>query len=370
MANKHSYITPEFQMVLAIMKNIIHKVNAPLPKIEFDQNKLLTYFSTNNVNAFIAAHIDNFPELIHLKAAIVRRAKRSLNKNLLLQADLLRLIDLGHREKINIVLFKGHPVNEMIYGNNNSRTSTDVDICILPSDIKKLEQLLLQNGYVVDRPDFEMDEKEFELFLKVDNEKSYFSPTRTKLDVHFKLFKNPYLLELPENPSEYLIQEQYCNRKMYRLNNAYTLLYLMVHGKIHQWEKMMWLLDIVLFLRKFNEEEIQAAYELALKNKLENIFLGTISLCNVAFEMPIPECLKNKIGNKHAAYVVQGLKTLAGKNVGKFSAWKQRVFMKLDFQYTIYQLSIFPIRDMKIVRVPFAKRILYPLLRPITYLIS
>lgn len=368
--SRHSYITPEFQFVINLLRNILFDGKIALNIEDVDRSKLMLHIRRNNLSAFIAANLSRLNNIDVLKPEIINQAKRSLSRNLTLQADLLKIIDLADENNIHLVLFKGHPVNEMIYGNNNSRTSSDVDICVLPSDVKKLEQLLLQKGYLIDRPDFEMDEKEFELFLKVDNEKSYFSPTRSKLDVHFKLFKNPYLFELPENPSEYLVQEQYYNRKMYRLNNAYTLLYLMVHGKIHQWEKMMWLLDIVIFLRKFNEEEIQAAYELALKNKLENIFLGTISLCNVVFEMPIPECLKNKIGNKHAAYVVQGLKTLAGKNVGKFSAWKQRVFMKLDFQYTLYQLSIFPTRDMKIVRVPFAKRILYPLLRPITYLIS
>ena len=370
MAKKHNYITPEFQMVLAIVKNIIFNTNTPLPAVSYDSNKLLQYFTQNNLNTFIAGHIDNFPELTELKKGIVIRAKKSLTKNLLLQADLLRIIDLAKENKINLVLFKGHPVNEMIYGNSNHRTSTDVDICVPPTELLLMEKLLLEKGYTEDSRNLQLNDKEFELFLKNDNEKGYFSPTKSKVDVHFKLFKNPYILPLPTIESDYLIRTTYCNRAIYRMNNAYTLLYLISHGKIHYWEKMMWLIDIVYFLRKFNEEELIELFELAKKNKLDQVLLGTISLCNVAFDMPIPQVFESKISNKQAPYVLQGLKSLASNKTTKLSKWKQRVFMKSDLKFFLYQISLFPSRDMKIVKIPFAKRLLYPLLRTITYILS
>jgi hypothetical protein len=357
-------------MVLAIVKTILFDSSDPLPAVKYDDNKLIQYISRNNLNAFIAAHIDRFPELQSIKHALVKRARKSLTKNLLLQADLLKIVDLAKEHNIDMVLFKGHPVNEIIYGNSNVRTSTDVDICVTPNDLDALEKILLDKGYVLDSPNFELNPKEYDLFLKIDNEKGYFSPAKSKLDVHFKLFKNPYILEIPSNTSEYLVAENYCNRKIYRMNNAYTLLYLMVHGKIHYWEKMMWLIDLVLLLRKFNEEELKEVFELAKKNKIENLFLSTISLCNTAFEMPIPALFTSKINNKQAAYVLQGLKSLSGKENSKISKWKQRVFMKPHLKFTLYQMSIFPLRDMTIVKLPFGRRMLYPLLRPITYLFS
>ncbi len=370
MAKKHNYITPEFQMVLAIVKNILFNTTTPLPQLNYDQNKLLKYISQNNLNAFIAAHIDKFPELIDLKKRIIRNAKKSLTKNLLLQADLLRIIDLAREEKIHLVLFKGHPVNEMIYGNSNVRTSTDVDICVPPSQLLLMEKLLLEKGYSEDSRNLQLNKKEFELFLKNDNEKGYFSPTKSKVDVHFKLFKNPHILKLPQEEHDYLVRTTYCNRPIYKMNNAYTMLYLVSHGKIHYWEKMMWLIDIVYFLSKFNEEELVELLDLAKKNKLDQVLLGTISLCNVAFEMPIPKVFEDKISNKQAPYVLHGLKSLATNKTSKFSKWKQRVFMKSDLKFFLYQISLFPSRDMSIVKIPFAKRLLYPLLRPITYILS
>ena len=357
-------------MVLAIVKTILFNTKEPLPAVNYDHDKLIQFISRNNLNAFIAAHIERFPELENIKKALVKRAKKSLTKNLLLQADLLKIVDLAKENNIDMALFKGHPINEMIYGNNNMRTSTDVDICVAPADLTKLEKILLEKGFVLDSPNFDLNPKEYALFLKIDNEKGYFSPAKSKLDVHFKLFKNPYILAIPRDTSEYLVTENYCNRKIYRMNNAYTLLYLMAHGKIHYWEKMMWLIDIVLLLQKFNEEELNEVFDLAKKNKIENLFLGTISLCNVALEMPIPAAFSNKINNKQAPYVLQGLKSLSGKEISKISKWKQRVFMKPHLKFTLYQMSIFPLRDMNIVKLPFGRRILYPLLRPITYLFS
>ncbi len=367
---KHSYITPEFQIALAMVKSILYKSNEPLPEIIYDNDKLIQYISRNNLNAFIAAHIDRFPELEHLKNSLVKRARKSLTKNLLLQADLLKIVDLAKEHNIDMVLFKGHPVNEMIYGNSNVRTSTDVDICVPPAQLLLMEKLLLEKGYTEDSRNLQLNEKEFALFLKNDNEKGYFSPTKSKVDVHFKLFKNPYILQIPADENAYLLPSIYCNRPIYRMNNAYTLLYLISHGKIHYWERMMWLIDIVYLLRKFNENELLEVLELAKKNKLENILLGTISLCNTAFEMPIPKVFEGKINNKQASFVLQGLKSLATNKTSKISKWKQRVFMKPGVKFFIYQISLFPSRDMNIVKIPFARRVLYPILRPFTYLIS
>lgn len=357
-------------MVLAMVKTILSATNEPLPIIKYDNDKLIQYISRNNLNAFITAHMDRFPELEHLKNTLVKRARKSLTKNLLLQADLLKIVDLAKEHNIDMVLFKGHPVNEMIYGNSNVRTSTDVDICIPPAQLLQMEKILVEKGYTEDSRNLQLNEKEFDLFLKIDNEKSYFSPTQSKLDVHFKLFKNPYLLALPKNENDYLIREQYCNRVIYRMNNEYTLLYLMVHGKIHYWDKMIWLIDIVKFIQKLSAEELMRSYEVAQKNKLENIFLGTLSLCNVVLEMPIPNGFEDKISSKQAEYVMLGLKSLAGKKTSKLSEWRQRIFMKPSAKFFLYQLSLFPVRDMNIVKIPFAKRILYPVLRPITYLLS
>ena len=191
MAKKHNYITPEFQMVLAIVKTILFNTKEPLPAVNYDYDKLIQFISRNNLNAFIAAHIERFPELENIKKALVKRAKKSLTKNLLLQADLLKIVDLAKENNIDMVLFKGHHINEMIYGNNNMRTSTDVDICVAPADLTKLEKILLVKGFVLDSPNFDLNPKEYDIFLKIDNEKGYFSPAKSKLDVHFKLFKNP-----------------------------------------------------------------------------------------------------------------------------------------------------------------------------------
>jgi len=351
-----------------MVRRILNGTSTPLPKLNYDNTLLMRLIIQNNITAFIASNIHLFDELEELKPLLIKRAKKSLSKNLLLQSDLLKVIDLANEHNIPIILFKGHPVNEMIYGNNHERTSTDIDILIDVTNIEKLETLLLERNYVIDRPTFEMDPKEMEVFLTVDNEKSYFSPAKSKLDVHFKLFKNKYLI-IPPNDDE-ISESFFFNRSILRFNNSYTLLYLMVHGKIHYWEKMMWLIDIAKLIQKMSIEELEAGFALAQKNKLENIFLGTLSLCNVIFESEIPEAFSNKIGNKQAHYVMLALTSLAGKPNSKVSKWKQRVSMKPDLRYFFCQISLFPVRDMNIIKIPFAKRIFYPLLRPITYLMS
>ncbi len=367
---KHSYITPEFQLLLCVIKIILLKTSIPLPTNNYDESKLLQLIKRNNLSAFIAAHIHLFQELEKIKPSITQLSKINLSKNLLLQADLLKVIDLTTENNLYLVLFKGHPVNEMIYGNNNGRTSTDIDIMLPPEELQLLENILFEKEYIIDRPSFEMNEKEFKLFLKIDNKKSYFSPNKSKLDVHFKLFKNPYLIALPKEEEKYLLRTTFFNRNIYRMNNQYTLLYLMVDGKIHYWEKMMWLIDIVKLMEKMSENELSASYDLAKKNKLDHLFIATISLCNVVFESPIPPPFENKITSKHAEYIMLALKSLSGKNNSKLSKWKQRVSMKPDLKYFLYQISLFPTRDINIVRIPFAKRILYPLFRPITHLFS
>lgn len=370
MSKKHSYITPEFQLILSIVSNLVLKTNHPLPIVNVDNKILFGLIAKNNLSALISNNSHLFPELKSLEEPLQRRGKKSLNKNLLLQADLLKIIDLSISNNINLLFFKGHPINEVIYDVTHERTSTDVDIFVAIEELQKMENILLENQFVIDRPNFQMNQKQFELFEKIENEKSYFSPKKTCLDVHFKLFKNPHLLKLPNDENEYIIESRYYNRKIKRFSNAYTLIFLILHGKMHEWEKMIWLIDIVKLTQKMSGEELELAFKIAKENKIVDTFVGTYALCNTAFNFPVPEIISNKVGNKHALYVIQGLKSMSQHKLSKFTISKNKFLLKKDFKYIVYQMSLFPSRDMSLIKVPFAGRFIYPIIRPITYIIS
>ena len=368
---KHSYIIPEFQLLIQVVSCALKNEKLPKQELNIEGRFFLELAAANNLIPFLCAHKFVLEDYEELHSALGKKNARIQKKNLTLKAELVKLIDLCALHKIDLICFKGAPVNEWIYGDrNNCRTSTDVDILIPPSQMPAIHQLLVEKGYKLHEPSFEIKKTQQPLFEKIDNQQDYVSPSASKIDVHFKMFKNPHILELPSNTNEYLIEEKFMGRKIFRLNNEYTLLFLILHGIQHTWSRMIWLIDIVKILQKGDEDMLRRSYALAEKNKVDHLFVASISLCETLFSIQIPDFIREKTRLKHAHIIVSSIKMMAGKNLSKWHHMQYSFFLKSDVRYFFHEVLSFPVRDFNIMHIPYGGRIFYPILRPLNYLLS
>jgi hypothetical protein len=71
----------------------------------------------------------------------------NLQKNLYIEKEVCRLIDLLAKSNITVIPFKGFSIVQTLYGNPALRMMVDVDILIKTSDLPRLKKIMFSDGY-------------------------------------------------------------------------------------------------------------------------------------------------------------------------------------------------------------------------------
>lgn len=361
--NKHlTNFTPEFRLLCAILSCITNqkKLVWDLP---VDYSILKKTIATHNLSSLLYSKIQDFEVLHAIEEFLNRSSKKSLIKHLQLKADFLKLWDILQQHNFKISVYKGHYLIDAIYNEKNIRTSTDIDILIEEKDLWKIKNLLLSLGYNLVIPEYNLPEKKATIFKKIENEIAFFTPNGSLVDLHFKLFKNPYYLKTTEWKT---IETIYEGRKMQVLCMPNIFVYLIVHGKKHDWSRLKWLLDIVQFYSIFKEEDWVEVDKIIIENDLQNVLYETLKLCEVLLRAEIPMRYQQKVlnvfGDDFNAYkILFPTKNKLMKNL-------QILCERKSFKYFIHQILQFPARDLFWVNINIFPRIFHPLARPFVYL--
>lgn len=361
--NKHlTNFTPEFRLLCAILSCITNqkKLVWDLP---VDYSILKKTIATHNLSSLLYSKIQDFEVLHAIEEFLNRSSKKSLIKHLQLKADFLKLWDILQQHNFKISVYKGHYLIDAIYNEKNIRTSTDIDILIEEKDLWKIKNLLLSLGYILVIPEYNLPEKKATIFKKIENEIAFFTPNGSLVDLHFKLFKNPYYLKTTEWKT---IETIYEGRKMQVLCMPNIFVYLIVHGKKHDWSRLKWLLDIVQFYSIFKEEDWVEVDKIIIENDLQNVLYETLKLCEVLLRAEIPMRYQQKVlnvfGDDFNAYkILFPTKNKLMKNL-------QILCERKSFKYFIHQILQFPARDLFWVNINIFPRIFHPLARPFVYL--
>ncbi len=360
---KHlSLFSPEFLLLCSVLSCIIHK-NELIWDTRVDYSKLKKLISKNNLSAMLYAHKNEFLVLKPIEEFLQSASKKSLIKHLQLKADFLKLWDILNQNQLKVTVYKGHYLIDAIYNQSNLRTSTDIDILIEPKDLWIVKDLLLSLGYNLVIPEYNLPEKKATIFKKIENEIAFFTPNGSLVDLHFKLFKNPYYLKTTEWKT---IETIYEGRKMQVLCMPNIFVYLIVHGKKHDWSRLKWLLDIVQFYSIFKEEDWVEVDKIIIENDLQNVLYETLKLCEVLLRAEIPMRYQQKVlnvfGDDFNAYkILFPTKNKLMKNL-------QILCERKSFKYFIHQILQFPARDLFWVNINIFPRIFHPLARPFVYL--
>jgi hypothetical protein len=112
---------------------------------------------------------------------------------------------------------------------------------------------------------------------------SYLTRDGIPLELHFRLNQNPYLLPLQ-------VSEIAARAAIVRLGNTELLtmpddlqfLFLAIHGARHEWERLQWIYDIALLVRKASLDQVRDWIGLA---KREGVFNPAIQALAMAHQM-------------------------------------------------------------------------------------
>jgi hypothetical protein len=224
--------------------------------------------------------------------------KSNAQKNLLLAAELLRLLRSFNENEVPVVAFKGPLLAEAVYGDLFLREFRDLDLLIRVQDLTKAEDTLLANGYTAQFPDRDYRTA----FL------SYFGQYAFRrgqsdlwVDLHWQFSGDGVVF--PLRAAEVwprLIEETIAGRTVPSLARDDQALFLAAHGTKEGWRNLLWLCDFAEFLRRYQDLDWIALLERAARSHSSRQLLLAVDLAATMLDAPAPAELFQKARNSSA----------------------------------------------------------------------
>src|SRR6516164_2632125 len=282
---------PEFQLLLYGARS--EPASGPIKRLvdqsAIDWGKLLALADQHCVRPLLLQSLkavcwDAAPASVRLE--LERFYKSNAQKNLLLAAELLRLLRSFNEGEVPVVAFKGPILAEAVYGDLSLREFCDLDLLIRVQDLTKAEDILLACGYTAQFPDRDYRNA----FL------SYFGQYAFRrgqsdlcVDLHWQFCGDGVVF--PLQAAEVwpgLIEETIAGRAVLSLARDDLALYLAAHGTKEGWRNLLWLCDFAEFLRRHRDLDWIAILERAARSHSSRQLLLAIELAATMLDGPAP----------------------------------------------------------------------------------
>jgi hypothetical protein len=186
---------------------------------------------------------------------------------------------------IPALAIKGPVLSQMIHGDVTQRQYSDLDILIDPDNLYRAVELLCANGFIPEQP---IKFLKNQMLLKTAKDFVVFNEKQSvHIEIHWRLFdgrlfKKSNIAIFRDSPYACIIQ----GNSICTLDKEVQVLYLLLHGSKHMWERIEWVADIDRLVR--NDETINWEQILRWAEVMEilpMVYLG-IMVCNQMFQTP------------------------------------------------------------------------------------
>lgn len=229
--------------------------------------------------------------------------QENVARNLVLTAELLRMLTSLSEASVEAVPFKGPALALFAYDDLALRRFVDLDIIVRKEDVFKAKDVLLDLGYAVSGA------------LSSDQEALLL---RTQHSVQFELEGRRILAELHTEVASHLFASSVSANDLWsqlitlKLNDlevrslsAEDLLFsLSVHGSRHLWERLSWICDVAELISRHDVDWMSLMSRAARTDCQRMFYLGPF-LAQVLLETDLPHAVRSKLENDSR------LKTLA-----------------------------------------------------------
>jgi len=194
--------------------------------------------------------------------------------------EFIQVSEFFNEKEIEHIPIKGPLLSYRLYKDPSFRFFSDLDFLMDMVSVKKAIAILKDQAYSMQHFEWPGDIRGEKLLRKHTNQVSLYNPEKgIKIELHWDLFKyqlaeKKIIGELIESN---LVETKYAGHKFQVFNNEFELLYLIIHGGFHAWQRLKWLVDVNKYLKdisidqsRFSEmvEALKAHRMIALCNAL------------------------------------------------------------------------------------------------------
>jgi Uncharacterised nucleotidyltransferase len=298
---------PEFQLLLYCARSepALRQIKQDLDEVAVDWGKLLALAGQHGVRPLLlqslkAACWDAVPPSarLELEGFCISNAQ----KNLLLAAELLRLLRSFREHEVPVVAFKGPTLAEAVYGDLSLREFRDLDLLIRVQDLTKAEDLLLACGYTAQFPDRDYRTA----FLRYQGQYAFRRGQSDHwIDLHWQFSQDGVVFPLRATEVwPRLIEETLVGRTVPGLAHDDLALLLAAHGTKEGWRRLQWLCDFAEFLRRHQDLDWTAILERTARSHSSRQLLLAVELAATMLDAPAPAEL---LEQAHDSRAVQSL---------------------------------------------------------------
>jgi len=244
---------------------------------------------------------------------------------------------------IAFIPLKGFVLSQKIYGDPSFRFTGDVDLLLDPTEIVKAIDALEKTGFIPSLYPWPSGEKQKERLTRFRNQFALENPA-TELDVelHWRLFYYPIL---PSGEMDRIVKENLSTIEMkgrtFRvLNPELDLLFLLIHGGMHGWRRLKWLVDVHEIARQklFDERGFSELVATFRAERMVGLYNKLIkSWFNPYYTLP-------DLGKTNAFLVETAQQKIADEREGEYhslgSLWRYFRFVLTAFPGMAYKWRI------------------------------
>lgn len=207
-------------------------------------------------------------------------------RNIILTAELTRLIDLFKEQGIETIPYKGPALALFAYGDLALRRFVDLDVIVRKSDVLRARDLLLADGYI---PGKTLTLSQQELLLRTQHNMQFARDNRQLLlELHWEVAPHLFASSVQENELWQNLTTININGAELKTLTAGDLLFsLCVHGSRHLWERLGWICDVAELISR-HEINWRALLQRAAETDSERMFLLGIHLAQKLLGTNLP----------------------------------------------------------------------------------
>lgn len=190
---------------------------------------------------------ENIPDSVKQRLEAICQQQRL--RLLMLAGETIRLSRELSVAGIGYAVVKGIPLAVDAYGGITKRQCKDIDLWVDFANWDQAVKILQNCGYCQTRPEYSLTGFKRDYYLKRNHDFEFFHPQK-KVQVEL-MFRVSYLgVDFPQLSEVPLKQCNINNNPVMSMEDNYHLLLLIVHGAIHAWHRLRWLLDIYLLIQQ------------------------------------------------------------------------------------------------------------------------
>ena len=170
-------------------------------------------------------------------------------------AEFLRVTDAFTAEGLRFIPLKGPILSYRLYGDATWRHYYDLDILVDFTSVSKSAKLLSELGYLSMYHTWPEKKCGQRLITNHMHHVFFTHPlNELNIELHWRLFQTPAVRfsKIEDLVKKYQSGEIFAGRSFHVLSDELELLYLVMHGSIHFWRRLKWLIDVDAYIKTRN----------------------------------------------------------------------------------------------------------------------